>query len=115
MNSAEEEVMLDIERGQEPALLIVSFSSTKEPRQTLPILPLSAMAVTRDGVPTMPVANRSTVGAVGSLLMIRIVAISSSSAVGLYTIVNSICAPGAMTSGVLGVERTEKLVEPIRR
>jgi hypothetical protein len=57
-------------------------------------------------------AERSTTGAVGSLLMIRIVAISVPTVVDVwYTTVNSISSPGATTKGVLGVESTEKLVE----
>ena len=63
-----------------------------------------------------PVTDRSTKGAVGSLLTIRIVAISSTPApVGFYITVKSICSPGGTTSGVPRVGSTEKLVEPIRR
>ena len=68
--------MLKIDSGHVPVLLIVSSSSANEPRQALPKLPLFAMAVASVAVPRMPVADRSTTGAPGSLLMMRIVAVS---------------------------------------
>ena len=75
-NSPEDELMAVTSSGQVPLLLIVSSSSLNEPTHTLPKSPLSAIAVTSVGVPCMPVAVRSTKGAKGSLLLIRIVAIS---------------------------------------
>ena len=63
--------------GQVPELLIVSNSSANEPRQTFPKLPELAIAVAILAVPRMPVAVRSTNGAFGSFVMIRIVAISA--------------------------------------
>ena len=58
----------------------------------------------------MPVADRFTNGAVGSLLRMRIVAVSTTPApVGLYSTVKSICSPAGISSGVLGVGSTEKL------
>ncbi len=72
--------MLVMESGQVPELLMVSSSSTNEPRQTLPKLPLLAMAVTTAPVPFLPVAETSTKGAAGSLLMMRIVAVSDTPA-----------------------------------
>ena len=46
-----EDVMLPISKRQAPVLLRVSCSSRNEPRQTLPKLPLSAMAVASFGKP----------------------------------------------------------------
>src|SRR5262249_49993077 len=114
--SAEDDVTLSTDKGQEPLLLIVSSRSTNAPTHTLPKLPLSPTTVVILGVPRRPVADKSTTGASGSLLTIRIVAVSSVPAiVGLYLTVKSRCSPAAITTGVPGVARTEKPVDPIRR
>ena len=68
--------MSEIDNGQFPELLIVSSSSANEPRQTFPKLPELAIAVAILPVPRPPVALRSTNGAAGSFVMIRIVACS---------------------------------------
>src|SRR5262245_32356154 len=102
--------------GHTPVLLIVSSSSTKEPRQTFPKLPTLATAVVSLGVPRIPVADRTTNGALGSLLMIRMVAVSATpAALGLYATVKSTSSPGSTTNGVPGVDKTKKLAEPINR
>ena len=108
--------MLMIDSGQVPELLIVSSSSANEPRQTSPKLPPSAMAVAMTPVPCRPVAATSTNGAVGSLLMIRIVAVSVTPAVvGVKLTVKSTSSPGADGHGVAGVGSTVKSVEPNSR
>ena len=102
--------------GQVPLLLSVSSRSTNCPKHTWPKLPLSAIAVASLVVPRRPVAERSTTGASGSLLTMRIVAVSGpAAAAGSYLTVKSRCSPAAITTGVPGVASTEKLIEPIRR
>jgi hypothetical protein len=65
-------------------------------------------------VPRVPVTGMSTKGAVGSLLAMRMMPVSSPmGAAGSYSMVNSIRSPGATATGVPGVETTEKLEEPI--
>src|ERR1035438_8899809 len=114
--SGEDDVIPNTTSGQLPLLLMVSGSSTNEPTHAAPMFPLSAMAIPRFAVPWNPVAARSTTGAAGSLLVIRMVATSKTPAtVGLYTTVNSISSPAASTSGVAGVGSTVKSVDPIRR
>jgi len=46
--------MLDISSAHVPELLIVSSSSTNEPRQTFPKLPELAIAVASSGAPAVP-------------------------------------------------------------
>ena len=72
--------MFEIESGQAPGLLIVSNSSANLPRQTSPKSPWSAIAVATLPVPRRPAAVTSTNGAVGSLLLIRMIAVSSAAA-----------------------------------
>ena len=76
MNCASEEMMLSTRRSQVPALFKTMSRSTKLPRQTSPKYPLSGIRTLSSPVPAMAVACRSTTGAVGSLLSIRMVAVS---------------------------------------
>src|ERR1700730_1854531 len=116
MNSGDDELTLNIESGHEPVLLIVRSSSTKDPRQVSPTWPSSAISVCTDPVPRVPEVTTSTNDAPGSLLLIRITAVSGvPGAVGVYWIVNSTPSPGLMASGVPGVDSTVKSLEPISR
>ncbi len=115
-NSVDDETMLLMDNWQEPVLLSVSCPSRNAPRHTLPNAPWSAMAVASFATPRTPVANRSTTGAFGSLLMIRIVAASGTvAAVGEYATVNSMSSPGGRISGVAGLESTLKPEDPMSR
>src|ERR1700678_1668097 len=105
--------MSKIRSGQVPELSMVRSSSTKEPRQTFPKLPLLAMALATAPVPAEPVADTSTKGAVGSLLMMRMVALSLAPGVdGVKLTVNVTSSPGATVIGVAGVGSPAKSVEP---
>ena len=59
--SAEVEVMLDILSAPEPRLLIVSISSLKEPRQTSPKKPLSAIAVATSANATLSLKKNGSI------------------------------------------------------
>ena len=107
--------MLRIRSGQVPVLLMVTNSSANEPRQTFPKLPELAIAVAILAVPRMAVVVRSTNGAFGSFVTIRIVAISGVGPVGVKATVKLIFSPGARLSGVAGFASTVKSVEPMRR
>src|SRR5215472_14569072 len=61
-NSAEDEMILNIDSGQDPELLIESWASRKEPRHTSPKLPAFAIAVASVPKPRIPLADRSTTG-----------------------------------------------------
>src|SRR4051794_19506311 len=90
--------MLDISSGHVPELLIVSSSSTNEPRQTFPKLPELAIAVASSGAPAVP--DTSIIrGPVGSLLKIVMFADLKPKLVGWNRIGTSSEAPGAMVSG----------------
>ena len=75
-NSGDDDEMTVTRSGHVPLLLRIRSLSTKLRRHALPKLPLSAIAVVSRGVPGSPVADRSTAGAVGSLLRMRMVAVS---------------------------------------
>src|SRR6185312_4045644 len=115
-NSPVDDVMLRIDSGQDPALLIVSGLSANEPRQTLPKLPASAIAVATLPVPCRPETATSTKGAVGSLLLMRMMAASVVPlTVGENWTVNSMSSPGASIKGVAGIGRTVKSAVPSSR
>src|SRR6516165_3862010 len=113
MKSGDDEVTSLMESVQEPLLLNVSSSSTKEPTQQCPKLPWSAITVSSAPVPPKPVAMTSSFGVTGSSLIIWIVALSATPrVVGLYSIVKSTWEPGAIESGVAGAANTAKSLDP---
>src|ERR1700722_3494777 len=107
--------MLTIVSGQIQELLNVSSSSANDPRQTLPNAPASAIAVASRPVPLLPVAATSTNGAVGSLLAMRMMAVSLAPATeGVKLTVKAISSPGSTVTGVDGVGNTAKSLDPNR-
>src|SRR5262249_13524446 len=66
-NSAEEEAIPVTERGQPPLLLMVRPRSLKEPTQTSPKFPLSAISVAMRCCTPLPVADTLRDGVPGSL------------------------------------------------
>src|SRR3984885_4981143 len=90
--------MLLINSGHGPALFTTSGSSRKEPRQTSPKLPESAIPTTSRGVAPIPL-TLTVSGLNKSLLKIVIVAAANPGAVGANRMGTSIDSPGATASG----------------
>ena len=109
--------MLRIGSGQVPVLLIVSNSSANRAQADVSEAAGSRRSLSPPWLfPGCLSPARSTTGAFGSFVMIRIVAISGRSRRSAYkATVKSMSSPAARLSGVAGLASTVKPVEPIRR
>src|ERR1700735_4066107 len=97
-NSTEEQAMLLTKSVHCPPLLMTRGSSRKEPMQTFPKLPESAIPRTSRGATPVP-ETRTVFGLKRSLLKMVIVPTANPTAVGLKRITTSMESPGATASG----------------